>query len=287
MKKFIISLLILVIIGGVVFFFGWVQLKLSPGEGLILFSKTNGWESELLKPGDFHWRWQALLPTNVTMYRVPTYRKTESISFSGDLPSGDVYATFINEPGAFRFQVDLSVEYQINSDAWVSLIQDGRFDPESPEQFFLTVNQSLSASIPTFLSSAASILSEGQSENALDTLQERLTSFLNSQIDEITVTSTSLKSISLPDTSLYQTTRDAYNAVVQATAEGKAEAARESTFEQDRLSERVRQLGEYGRVLEEYPTLLEYFSLQSTTGRDPLNLQALLTSIIQDTGSDE
>jgi len=42
MKKFLAGLIVLVVLGGVVFFFGWVQLAVPPGSYGVLRSKTHG-----------------------------------------------------------------------------------------------------------------------------------------------------------------------------------------------------------------------------------------------------
>ena len=45
--------------------------------------------------------------------------------------------------------------------------------------------------------------------------------------------------------------------------------------------ERRRALEEYGRILQEYPVLLDYFRLIAESGADPLNLE-LLQSALQE-----
>ena len=60
MKRLLVALFVLVVIAAAVFFFGWVQFQIPPDAHGVIFTKTNGWEEEVVDPGTFVWRWQSL-----------------------------------------------------------------------------------------------------------------------------------------------------------------------------------------------------------------------------------
>ncbi|MFW5811723.1 MAG: hypothetical protein ACOCWS_01975, partial [Alkalispirochaetaceae bacterium] len=57
--------------------------------------------------------------------------------------------------------------------------------------------------------------------------------------------------------------------------EGLNQTARSAAESRVLDEERRRALEEYGRILREYPVLLDYFRLSAETGADPLDLEAV------------
>jgi hypothetical protein len=57
MKKFIFLFIILLIAGGCAFFFGWIQILIPAETYAVAFTKTGGFDDEVIEPGKFVWRW--------------------------------------------------------------------------------------------------------------------------------------------------------------------------------------------------------------------------------------
>ncbi|MDR3276388.1 MAG: hypothetical protein LBT11_04135, partial [Treponema sp.] len=123
MKKFALFLLILVALGGVVFFFGWVQLQVPPGSVGIIRSKTHGLDPRPVQEGEFRWIWYRLIPTNtqVTIFRPDLTEK--SIRISGTLPSGELYSTFAGLDEDFSYAVSGALTFSIKVDALPGLME--------------------------------------------------------------------------------------------------------------------------------------------------------------------
>jgi hypothetical protein len=68
MKAFLITLIILVVLAGAAFYFGWLQILLPAENYAVIFTKTGGYDETVVRPGEFSWRWQRLIPTNMTVY---------------------------------------------------------------------------------------------------------------------------------------------------------------------------------------------------------------------------
>ena len=86
-KKFFANFIVLLIFSAVVFFIGWIQFYVRPGTCAIMKSKTGGLYHSAVVPGVFTWRWERLLPTNVSLeiFDLSVYKATQSVS--GELPS--------------------------------------------------------------------------------------------------------------------------------------------------------------------------------------------------------
>ena len=67
MKKFFLSLFIIILFAGAVFFIGWGQFAVPAGSYGVMVSKTSGISEKTIVPGEFCWFWERLLPTNVSM----------------------------------------------------------------------------------------------------------------------------------------------------------------------------------------------------------------------------
>jgi len=86
MRKLFVSLIILIIVGGVGFYFGWIQIQLPANTFGVIFTKTNGYEASVVRPGTFEWRWQRLLPTNLTLYTYTLAPQSTNVTVAGTLP---------------------------------------------------------------------------------------------------------------------------------------------------------------------------------------------------------
>ena len=83
MKNFI-CFLILVIFAGFVFFVGWTQIKVKPGDIGIVQSKTGGISYKPVIPGQFSWHKEFLLPTNaqINKFEYKPYNGTKTVTAS-------------------------------------------------------------------------------------------------------------------------------------------------------------------------------------------------------------
>ena len=139
MKKFFITLLFLIIAGGVVFYFGWIQIQI-PAEGYgVFFSKTNGYEDDVIQPGEFVWRWQRLIPTNVTIHVFQPEVKEHTVTVKGELPSGPLYAEFLRGEPDFSWQSEIYTRFTINPESLPSLVKNESITAENLSGYYNSV----------------------------------------------------------------------------------------------------------------------------------------------------
>lgn len=276
MRKLLVTLVLLIVIGGAVFFVGWIQVTLPANTYAVLFSKTSGWEAEVLAPGTFVWRWQRIIPTNMTVYRYELSPRRATAALSAALPSGDVYSAFLGEDASFDYDISVRVGYSVLPEALPRLAERRDLLPEDVRAYLDVVESVLSqrvSSIVTELVEDDSIpisQSAGYADVA-ETLASRLPqSFPNLEIISVDVTE-----LSLPDMQLYRRARDAYLTYVDERAEALSDAAREVALDQAEAARDLDLLEHYGRILDSYPILLDYFALGKELDLDPLNLRDL------------
>ncbi|MFW5843649.1 MAG: hypothetical protein ACOCW6_06960 [Spirochaetota bacterium] len=275
MRKAIVILIVLILAGGTAFYFGWVQFRLPPGTVGVIFTKTSGWDSEVIDAGEFSWRWEALLPTNLTLHMVDIDPVTVGVSSTGNLPSGPLYGGFLEGSPTFEYEVRFDVTYRINPEELPRLLEEGVVEGSDVADWYDSMNDSIEAEALELVSEAMESVSETSAGERVSLFAESMEERLVGAVPDAEIVSVLPRRISLPDIGLYREARELYLGAMEvrgeAIEEAMASASTEEVFEEARLAT----LRRYGEVLSEYPVLLEYFSLGAEEGVDPLNLGRL------------
>lgn len=271
MRKLLVVLVILMLLGGVVFYVGWVQFEIPPNSYGVIFTKTNGWEPDPIEAGTFTWRWQRLLPTNLTLYVYPVEQQEIEIEAEGGLPSGEVYAEAISASVDFTYSVEAAVQYTVRPKSLPAIAQEGIAPADLPDWY-------AGFEVPmreTVVAAFGDALSARGDSPSLASLQENARSRLENRFPELDITAVSPRSTSFPDYELYARAKEVYLESLAAYEEGVAEAERQAAFSATQQERRIALLREYGKILSEYPVLLDYFTMSAERGIDPLQLEAL------------
>jgi len=123
MKKFFSTLLVLIIIAGVGFMFGWAQFSVPPGKFGVVNSKSHGIDQKLVRPGEFRWIWYKLIPTNVKISVFSLDYCNYPINFNSSLPSGKIYADFIGLTNAdFSWNLNGEMSFRLNPEMLIPVV---------------------------------------------------------------------------------------------------------------------------------------------------------------------
>lgn len=271
MRKGIVFFVILLLLAGVVFFFGWIQFEIPANSYGVVFTKTNGWEPDPVPAGEFTWRWQRLLPTNLTLYVYNVEAQEVQVSSSGTLPSAEVYASAIQSSVDFAYRVEADVQFSIRPESLPQIAQDG-VTPTDLSDWYADLQAPIRETIVEAFGSALTGREAGPSVGALaDTARSQL----ENRFPDLEILSVSPRSTEFPDYELYQRAKELYLEGLEAYEEGVAEAERRAALSATQQRSRIELLREYGKILSEYPVLLDYFTMSAERGIDPLQLEAL------------
>ena len=130
MKKFLISLFILIIFSAFVFFFGWTQYRVKPGEFGVVISKTNGIDETPIQNGEFSWYWQFLLPTNAILKTFSVQPIFVTKQIKGTLPSGEFYASF-NQKETFDYSFEFSMSLTVSEQNVITLLKENKITTQN------------------------------------------------------------------------------------------------------------------------------------------------------------
>lgn len=275
MKKAIVILVLLILVAGTAFYFGWVQFQLPPGTVGVIFTKTSGWDSDVVEAGQFAWRWEALLPTNLTLYVVDADPVTVGVLRTGSLPSGSLYGGFLEGSPTFEYEVRFDVTYRVAPGELPRLIEEGVIEGSEISVWYDRMNESIESRALDLVSEAMESASEASSGERISRFAESMERRLSAALPEVEVVSVSPRRISVPDMDLYREARNLYFAAMEARRDAIQEAMAATSTTEVLEEARLGTLRRYGEVLSEYPVLLDYFRLGGGEGGDPLNLGEL------------
>jgi hypothetical protein len=277
MKRFAVLLIVLVLVGAVVFYFGWIQIRIPAGSYGVIFTRTNGWDTDVVEPGSFVWRWQRLIPTNLSLYVFEPERHRTSVELEGTLPSGAQIQSLLDESGDFEYGVELVVQTRLVPDELPALARDEGLRPADLPAYY----DELDSTISQLATEAVMSLVESQPEQV--TMSQQYTSIvdairsrLRSRLRYLEVVGVVVEEIDLPDMDVYLTAKQLARDVLQARSQALQEAARRIADAQAQSDRRLAMLERYGEILNEYPVLLDYFRVAEEIDGDPLDLESLV-----------
>jgi len=267
MKKFFITLLILIILAGTVFMLGWAQFSVPPGKYGVINSKTHGIDQKLVRSGEFRWIWYKLIPTNVIISAYDIDYNKYPIDFKSSLPSGDTYAGFIGTNADFSWNLKGELGFRLVPEMLIPVVTKNKISNQQDLDEYL---QSVAQSIINLLLKVLS--SQGTDSARLENLMSgnpdaELEREIKEKFPEIRDFSIKIQSAKYPDFVLYRQLRLIYENYLASQREyavssfGKrAESHIESQF-------RLEELEKYGELLSKFPILLDYITIEKGESR--------------------
>ena len=269
--KGLISIIVLLGVAGTIFVAGWIQILLPPATYAVLFSKTGGYHARVIAPATFAWRWERVVPGNVTLYLFAVQPATVSIPVRGSLPSADTVASVLPGNVDFEYQATVTVTFSVRPEALPHLVATEGLLPESLPAWTQAKGEAIGHA-------AFGRLQTGDLAGALrrlETVQAHVTDALAEQFPAVEIREVRFADLRLPDLELYERARRSYLALLEARYEARRVAALNLASERERgvaaaeaRREALQVLREYGRVLEEFPILIQFLALQSDDGRE-------------------
>ena len=260
MKKFIVTLFILLILGGVVFFFGWAQFKVPPGSYGIVNSKTHGVDSRVIRPGEFRWIWYKLIPTNViiTVFNLDTVN--HSINVNNSLPSGSSYASFAGISADFSWELGASISFILDPEQLAVLAAQHNFGSQEALDAY---ERDLAQQIEVFIIRQLFVNEDSQRlEGILSGSGAEIEQEVQRQFPQIKDFSFVVKKIRLPDFALYRQVRVLYEDFIAKQREFVSEALSRRAEAHIETQLHFSDLERYGQLLEKFPVLIEYLALE-------------------------
>jgi hypothetical protein len=264
MKAFVIGLLITLALGIGVFFLGWVPLTLENQTAGVVYTKLGGYKEQVLLAGNdqFHWFWENIIPDMLTVYQFPLGEESQRYILQGQLPSGEVYGDYLGSATTFQYNVEFNLSFRLDPQLLPSLADEEGWLPENlPEQYEKIFQDFVNAVAldlrETYVSEdvAVDVMVGGPeySQRIKGLFEERYPYFQGVEVN--------LVRFQIPDVDLYLSTREVFLAQL-ASQRSYEEFWQEQEWSlESRETIRLSWLEKYGQLFEEYPQLIEFFSI--------------------------
>jgi len=260
--KQIIIILFLVIISGIIFYFGWIQIKLPKNTYGIAFTKSSGYLNKLYEPGKFSWSPSKLIPGNFELSRFVIIPQQLEISEKGELPSGSVYSEYLPGKPDFSYEFDYYITYIINLTNFPKIVSDLKLTPDQLGKKYNELNADIQLYISNFYKSKA--VDSNSTLNSFynsTELSQELTKLLSSKFPQLDFLDFVPSYIKIPDAILYTKAKGIYLTSIElqnkVLSESKIKVAEQEILDNANFET----LKKYGELLNDYPSLIELFSV--------------------------
>jgi len=260
MKKFLIFLLVLIILGAAGFFLGWAHLTVPPGSFGVLRSNTHGLESRTIQDGEFAWFWYKLIPTNARVSVFTLAPVNHPIRVSGSLPSGQVYASLAGLQADFSWEISGELSFSLNPDFLPEISErEQAFDNDSLRRVEENIARRIESIVIQRL--RAYVENEQLQSVIFASAMPELEREISGSFPEIRNFTCVIHVVRFPDYSLYRSLQALY---LEYLAQQNFALSENLMLEAERrINARLRldELAQYGELLTRFPVLLDFLMI--------------------------
>lgn len=262
MKKFLISMFILIIFAGAIFFIGWGQFAVPAGSYGVMVSKTSGISQKTIVPGEFCWFWERLLPTNTSMRIFSIIPVTRTTTISGELPSADIYSPMLEGSPNFSYKFSVQTELMMKSNYLPNFVR--RTDAKENEQLQEYLNQQgdlIAQEVIQYILSKS--LDNANNLMLLATDTEELKTGINadSKFKDLEISNITVKTAQMPDTELYNIAKASYAEFQAKVKQSLAELTKNQSTITANDYLQIERFARWGKILQEYPILIDFLAV--------------------------
>lgn len=275
MKKIFIWFSILLVIGCVVFFFGWMQFAVPAGNYGVMLSKSGGYYQEPIEPGKFTWRWERLIPTNTKLLIFNLSPLQIEYETQGNLPSSEKFTEIMEKKFDFNWKMGATIFASVKPSKLTTIIKNENIKLQNDLDVYIKskVEESIQKITNEFINYFIQNIQEYKKiEFQNGAFQEKLSTELQQKLgDEIVVHSVTLSpNFVIPDFTLYATIRDLYNAYEKTRSEMLIELTTNEARKNASQKFRMDEMKNWGEFLKQYPQLIEFLAVARDDARETL-----------------
>lgn len=260
--KQILLLLVFILISGTIFYFGWIQVKLPENTYGIAFTKSSGYLDKIYEPGKFSWDFRKLIPTNFKLLKFKLSAQQLEVDEIRELPFGKIYSGYLPGSPDFSYQFKYFLTYSIRPESFPSMVSELRLDPDQMPLRYKAINADIKLFIVEYYKNKS--LESGNTIKFFDNNNEvssELISALGKKFPSIDFKEFIPVAISLPDKTLYNKAKEIYLSSLELENRVISESRLKIAEQEIRDTANFETLKKYGELLNEYPSLIDFFSV--------------------------
>ena len=275
MKKVCIITVIVLACAAAVFFFGWTQFSVPAGKYGIMLSKSGGYYSQAIMPGNFTWRWERIVPTNAQILVFDLTPRQVNYTADGTLPSADRYAKVLNTKDDFSWSFGIDALVTLKPEQLVPTVEKNTIQTQEALESY--IDSHIQAMLQTIMYRYVSELIDNPYEyQQIKTDHHILSEKIKGELaktagQNFSVEAVTLTKLAIPDIHTYKIAEQAYNTYEQQReillAETAAKEAQYSASEQFQIE----RLTKWGDFLAKYPHIIELIAVAQQDSKAALN----------------
>jgi hypothetical protein len=263
MKKVLWIFVLLILIAGAAFYFGWVRIE--PETFGIAHSMVTGIIEYPLESGNIYWFWQKLIPKSFSVYVLNKEPYDLTVETSTALPKSENLKEF----GSFNLGIKLSLRYGVRFESARTLFEKGLLSgfhsyfqeeirsiaDEAISSFVIEGMTRYSYSVRTFDYTVLDVLKE----DLKGRIQRHAAGYGLEDVDATIIFT------EIPQLDIYvEALKNYYDYLERAYAkkEEELEEQAEHMKKQFKVDMEIARLRKYGDLLNEYPVLLKYLYIE-------------------------
>lgn len=258
-KKIFWNVILLAVFSAVIFYIGWITFRVKPGFCAVMTSKTSGIYEKPIIAGSWTWRWERLLPTNITLetFDLAPYKTTQVIA--GDLPSAKLYKEYVSSDVDFSYNIKFNISMSISPEQIVKLYKKNILKTNYDLQEYYNNKSRIVASL------IADYIIENNKGYKIQpsalTEAEILKIIMNKkdEFEGIAFSSIEISDCRIPDFEVYCKAKESYEEFLKflnSKLEKQAEKNAATYIETDRT---LKQFEKIGELMKKYPHLQDLF----------------------------
>lgn len=261
MKKGLFSFVIILLFSIFVFYLGFASFSVPAGKYAVMVSKTSGLHKQLIENSKFTWRWEKVIPKNASLYVFSLEPYICRKSFTGSLPSADIYSSLVMGNPDFKYKFDFDIYLKVEKENLIDLVEKENVKNQEELELFL---ETTGAKISQDLSQHIIKMNENTVIASYD-VQEILKELdLSKKYPLVKVSSVTVKNAFVPDLNLYNIAKNSYEKFQDLIDKKLSEAAKEQADKIMGDERSIKKLEKIGELLKKYPELNTLFADSST-----------------------
>ncbi|MGL1894034.1 MAG: hypothetical protein OCD02_20515 [Spirochaetaceae bacterium] len=251
---------------GFIFWLGWEQLQLEESTYGVVFTKTTGWNDNIIESGKFNWSIEKVIPKNYTIHKFQIKYRSINFNINNKLPSGDLYADF-NKISKENFNYNYSVVGSINfnTSELTSQLNSGIFTENTFIEWENNTILEIKEALKVYMRN--NLFNEELSSSAIK--------YISSIYPYYTFTNIYIN-LERPDIDLYESCRDRYLKHLNQKALAEENYLAEILKQKNEESLKLELLKQYGEVFTQYPIMIEYIKIDKEMVFDRATIEDLL-----------
>jgi hypothetical protein len=265
--RFLAVILILGFVGGGIYLLGWVSLAVPADHFGIFYTKKSGYS---LIADNKKWYPQRLIPFSTKIIAVPSGFSEVAYNAAGTLPNTGLFARLLFTSAgntlpldeieqSFSYSLAGSFSFRLKPEGALAALKEGTMDAKAVGDYMASQQKLIENFIGNALAetaAAAPVLLEAPAQ-----LASGLEADLNRHFGNMEIINFSISSATVPNSELYNLALNTTLAKAQAINQAQEAVELRRENEKAEQQERLRLLEEYGKLLTEYPILIQFFAV--------------------------